>query len=136
MSTVYYLIDNQKKKEIDNYIKFWNSLMKDLTVKISDYCEKENGVYINNDFAEKVVYFVIPKIKNEVPYDDEYMMRIGHAIWDKNFVWNNFYVDGHLVNDKESFIKIFNSEELKEKYSISEEGYNNIDIDYFIKNII
>lgn len=102
MAKSFYLLDRKKKCEYKEFEKWWNNRAGQFRDDITSYCQKMNGVLVNEGLAEDVLSG--DQIPEDFPISDtSYCKRIGqlgsHEIyrWDAVQYWVSDY-DYHDSN--------------------------------------
>lgn len=131
MSTCYYLIETNKKKEFDKLENFWENILFENTKKTIEQFFKDNkGCLINDDLLDEILDSnPISSLKYCPVDDDSFSVRLGTS------TVNGFYWDYVSLNLGSVAINDFKSLEafLKEnpEYSIWDEYNTPISLEEF-----
>ena len=126
MSTVYYIIDKNKKKEYDKFKKFWEEkLISRNKQELKNFCDKNNGELINEELYDDILSNNIRKFSYCPMCEDVYMYRIGHSTCNK-FIFSMTHINEKCICNFETLKDFLNDPENQKRYIIMEEGITKV----------
>ena len=108
MSTTYYIANRKRKKECEEFKKFWEEeWFPEIIDKLYQFCTGTNGEIVNKDLAESIT--------------EDKMCGLSCTPLSGVF-WHKCEVEGVLLNSLEELIKFFSKKANQETYSLEDQN--------------
>ena len=122
MSTTYYIANRKRKKECEEFKKFWEEeWFPEITDKLYQFCTGTNGEIVNKDLAESITEDKMCGFSS-TPLSDTLFEEAFLTVNKSGVFWHKCEVEGVLLNSLEELIKFFSKKANQETYSLEDQN--------------